>query len=181
MASAAQSRIIDAALELFARHGVGGTSLQMIADEIGVTKAAVYHQYKTKDEIVLAVAESELARVAALLEPADAEASPEEARDALLLGIVDLAIERGRKVGTLLTDPIIGDLFADHRAFHDVMHRMRHVLLGKGADAEAGLRTAMLLAAISGAAMHPFSAEFDDDVLRAQLVHLARSFLGLPA
>ena len=29
----------------------------MIADELGVTKAAVYHQYKTKDEIVLAAAE----------------------------------------------------------------------------------------------------------------------------
>ena len=30
--SAAQTRIINAALELFARHGVNGTSLQMIAD-----------------------------------------------------------------------------------------------------------------------------------------------------
>ncbi len=39
--SAAQARIIAAASTLFARHGVGGTSLQMIADEIGVTKAAV--------------------------------------------------------------------------------------------------------------------------------------------
>jgi AcrR family transcriptional regulator len=42
--TAAQGRIIAAALELFARNGVGGTSLQMIADAIGVTKAAVYHQ-----------------------------------------------------------------------------------------------------------------------------------------
>ena len=54
--SAAQTRIIEAALREFARNGVGGTSLQMIADDIGVTKAAVYHQYKTKDEIVRAVA-----------------------------------------------------------------------------------------------------------------------------
>jgi AcrR family transcriptional regulator len=37
--SAAQDRIVNAALELFAEHGVGGTSLQMIADSIGVTKA----------------------------------------------------------------------------------------------------------------------------------------------
>ena len=35
----------------------------MIADEVGVTKAAVYHQFNTKDEIVLAVAEVELARL----------------------------------------------------------------------------------------------------------------------
>jgi AcrR family transcriptional regulator len=54
--TAAQTRIIDAALALFAERGIGGTSLQMIADAIGVTKAAVYHQYNTKDEIVVAVA-----------------------------------------------------------------------------------------------------------------------------
>ena len=63
--SAAQARIISAALELFAQNGVGGTSLQMIADAIGVTKAAVYHQYNTKDEIVLAAAEAELDEVEA--------------------------------------------------------------------------------------------------------------------
>ena len=66
--SAAQARIITAAVELFAQHGVGGTSLQMIADEIGVTKAAVYHQYNTKDEIVLAAAEAELARLEAVID-----------------------------------------------------------------------------------------------------------------
>jgi AcrR family transcriptional regulator len=48
--SAAQTRILIAALNLFADHGVSGTSLQMIADALGVTKAAVYHQFKTKDE-----------------------------------------------------------------------------------------------------------------------------------
>ena len=35
--TAAQTRIIDAALALFAEHGISGTSLQMIADAIGVT------------------------------------------------------------------------------------------------------------------------------------------------
>ena len=67
--TAAQTRIIDAALDLFAEHGVSGTSLQMIADAIGVTKAAVYHQFNTKDEIVLAVAEVVLARLEAAVTP----------------------------------------------------------------------------------------------------------------
>jgi AcrR family transcriptional regulator len=30
---------------------VSGTSLQLIAGAMGVMKAAVYHQFKTKDEI----------------------------------------------------------------------------------------------------------------------------------
>ncbi|NUR16364.1 MAG: helix-turn-helix transcriptional regulator, partial [Dermatophilaceae bacterium] len=47
-------RVIDAAVELFAEHGVSGTSLQMIADHLGVTKAAVYYQFHAKEDIVLA-------------------------------------------------------------------------------------------------------------------------------
>ena len=47
---------MTAALELFAEHGVGATSYGMIADRLGVTKGAVYHQFKTKDDIIIAVA-----------------------------------------------------------------------------------------------------------------------------
>ena len=55
--------MLDAALALFAEHGVSGTSLQMIADAVGITKAAVYHQFRTKEQIVLAVTERELGRL----------------------------------------------------------------------------------------------------------------------
>jgi AcrR family transcriptional regulator len=178
--SAAQSRIIAAALDLFARHGVGGTSLQMIADQVGVTKAAVYHQYKTKDEIVLAAAEAELAGLQAVLNAAERERSGKRARDALVAGIVDLAVRRRRTVSTILSDPVIVGFFADHDAFRDVMYRARRLLIGDDARAEAGVRTAMLFAAISGAVIHPFVVGLDDDTLRDELLRLARRFLGLP-
>ena len=84
---------------MFAEHGVGGTSLQMIADAIGVTKAAVYHQFKSKDEFVIAVVRAELARVEAVLDVA-AGSGPEQARAALLTGMVNLAIERRRMEST---------------------------------------------------------------------------------
>jgi AcrR family transcriptional regulator len=178
--TAAQARIITASLDLFARHGVGGTSLQMIADRIGVTKAAVYHQYRTKDEIVLTAAEAELARLQAVVDAAEAERSRKRARDALVAGIVDLAVERRRTVSTILSDPIIVGFFAEHDAFRDVMRRLRRLLIGDDARPEAGVRTAMLVAAISGAVMHPFVVDLDDDTLRSELLRLARLFLGLP-
>jgi AcrR family transcriptional regulator len=59
--SGGQQRVLEAALDLFAEHGVSGTSLQMIADRMGVTKAAVYHQFRTKEEIVFAVIDPDLA------------------------------------------------------------------------------------------------------------------------
>jgi AcrR family transcriptional regulator len=178
--TAAQARIINASLDLFAKHGVGGTSLQMIADEIGVTKAAVYFQYKTKDEIVLAAAEAELGRLRMVIDAAEMERSRRRARDELIAGMVDLAVERRRTVGTILSDPVIVGFFAEHEAFRDVMHRLRGVLIGDDTGPEARVRTAMLIAAISGAVMHPFLVDLDDEILRAQLVGLARRFLGLP-
>src|SRR5437764_8348508 len=94
--TAAKARIIRAALKLFGRHGVGGTSLQMIADEIGVTKAAVYHQYNTKDEIVRAVAHGEIDHLEVVLDEAEAQSTPAAAREATIRGIIDLAVERRR-------------------------------------------------------------------------------------
>src|SRR6185369_13396721 len=103
--TAAQTRIIEAASVLFAEHGVGGTSLQMIADAIGVTKAAVYHQFNAKDEIVLAVAQAELANLEAAIETAEAQPDPARARDVLVEQMVDLAVARRRMESMLLGDP----------------------------------------------------------------------------
>ena len=178
--SAAQARIIAAALELFAEHGVGGTSLGMIARAIGVTKAAVYHQYRTKDEIVLAAAEAELARLEAVLDIAESEPSPSRAREVLVREIVDLTVDRRRTASTILSDPIIVRLFAEHDELRRVMHRLSRLL--KGDDARPGARvpTAVLLAAISGAVMHPLVAEIDDETLRSELLELARRLFQLP-
>ena len=66
--TAAQTRVMDAALKLIAERGVSGTSLQMIADEMGVTKAAVYRQFKTKEEIVIAITEREMSKLEETLE-----------------------------------------------------------------------------------------------------------------
>jgi AcrR family transcriptional regulator len=177
MPSSAQARIINAALELFARNGVGGTSLQMIADAIGVTKAAVYHQYKTKDEIVLAAAEAELERFDAVVRAAEAEPSRARARKTLVTGMIDLAVAHRRTVSTILNDPLIVRFFAEHESFRPVMDRMSRVLVGEDIGHEARVSTAMLTAAISGTVMHPLVSGLDDEVLRSQLRRLVERIL----
>jgi AcrR family transcriptional regulator len=178
--SAAQARIVSAALELFTEHGVGGTSLQMIAGALGVTKAAVYHQFRTKDEIVLAVAEAELARVEVAIEAAEAEPSAAQAREVLVSRMVDLAVERRRMESTLLSDPVIVRFFANYEPFRAVMDRLYRVLTGDGVEPDASVTAAMFTAAIGGAVMHPLVANLDDDTLRLQLMRLGRRFLDLP-
>src|SRR5512145_2380211 len=105
--TAAQTRIIEAALALFAEHGISGTSLQMIADAIGVTKAAVYHQYNAKDDIVLAVAGVVLADLESAVTAAEACRSRARARELLIARMVDLAVARRRMASVLQRDPVM--------------------------------------------------------------------------
>src|SRR3954465_1367588 len=85
----ARERVLVAALELFGEHGVSGTSLQMIADRIGVTKAAVYHQFHSKEEIVLGVLEPAMESIRVSLEQAERLESAEARREAMLTAVVD--------------------------------------------------------------------------------------------
>ena len=177
--TAAQTRIIEAALPLFAEHGISGTSLQMIADAIGVTKAAVYHQYNTKDEIVLAVADVVLAGLVAALTAAEAERSRSRAREVLIAGMIDLAVESRRMASILQRDPVMLRFLEEHEPFRRVMERVNRVLMGGTSDPRARVQAAMLAGAIAGAVVHPLVLNLDDETLRPQLLEQARKLLPL--
>jgi len=175
--TAAQTRVIEAALALFGEHGIGGTSLQMIADAIGVTKAAVYHQYNTKDEIVVAVAEVVLTGLEAAVVAAESERSRARARDVLIAGMIDLAVEQRRMAGILQRDPVMLRFLQEHAPFRSVMERVNRVLMGGAADAAARVQAAMVASFVAGAVIHPLVADLDDETLRVQLRKQARKLL----
>ncbi len=178
--TAAQTRVLDAALKLIAEHGVSGTSLQMIADAMGVTKAAVYRQFKTKEEIVIAITERELAYLEDGLEAAEAEGHALRAREVLLDRMIDQAIERRAVVSVLQFDPVIIRLQAEYEPFQRFIERLYAALLGTEPGIEARLHAAMMSSAISVAVMHPLLADVDDETLRTHLIHMTRRMLDLP-
>jgi AcrR family transcriptional regulator len=175
--SAAKTRILTAALELFGEHGVSGTSLQMIADAIGVTKAAVYHQYNTKDEIVLAVAEDQLVWLEAALDAGEAEGRRPQAIDVLLGQVIDIAIAHRSWVSILQSDPVVVRLLGEHEPFQQLMERLYRLLTGDLRGAQARVGAAMLTAAIGGAVIHPFVIGLDDETLRTELLRFSRRLL----
>jgi AcrR family transcriptional regulator len=61
-----RTRIQDVALRLFNENGYEATSLREIADEIGVTKAALYYHFKTKEEIVTSLIDDRISTLDAL-------------------------------------------------------------------------------------------------------------------
>jgi AcrR family transcriptional regulator len=48
-----RERILDTALELFTRQGYDKTSLRDIADQLGITKAALYYYFERKDQLLV--------------------------------------------------------------------------------------------------------------------------------
>jgi AcrR family transcriptional regulator len=50
-----RDRILDVALDLFIENGYDGTSLREVAEQLGVTKAALYYHFASKDDILMAL------------------------------------------------------------------------------------------------------------------------------
>jgi AcrR family transcriptional regulator len=62
-----RTRIQQIALELFTESGYEATSLREIAERLGVTKAALYYHFKTKDEILDSLVNDRVERVGELI------------------------------------------------------------------------------------------------------------------
>jgi AcrR family transcriptional regulator len=62
-----RARIQQIAVELFTEHGYEGTSLREIAEHLGVTKAALYYHFKSKEDIILSLVEDYQAQMDALI------------------------------------------------------------------------------------------------------------------
>jgi len=62
-----RTRIQQVALELFTERGYEGTSLREIAERLGVTKAALYYHFKTKEDIVGSLVQDRIAAIQRLI------------------------------------------------------------------------------------------------------------------
>jgi AcrR family transcriptional regulator len=142
-----------------------------------VTKAAVYHQYNTKDEIILAVAEIVLARLEAAVIAAEAQRSSVRAREVLIAGMIDVAVERRRIAGVLQRDPVMLRFLDNHEPFRRVMTRLNRVLMGGVSTPRARVQVAMVTGIIGGAVIHPLVFDLDDESLRSHLLKQVKTLL----
>lgn len=77
MASERKDQILDAGLEVFGRYGYGKATMQEIAAAVGISRAALYQHFRTKEELFQAGARRTHDR--ALAAVAEALAVPGEA------------------------------------------------------------------------------------------------------
>jgi AcrR family transcriptional regulator len=106
-AQAEQTRqqILETAQRLFTELGYDATSLQMIADEMGLTKAAVYYHFRAKTDLLHACMLPGIQRIEALLEEAATMRSRRARIDHLVTGFVDFLIDNRRFAVMAANDP----------------------------------------------------------------------------
>jgi AcrR family transcriptional regulator len=177
--SGPQARILDAAADLIAVHGVSATSYQMIADVIGITKAAVYRQFMTKEDLVITLIARQLGKLEDVLIVAELSAGLPRAKSLLLATVIDLAVAERARASSLQFDPVVARLLCEHPPFQQFIERLYCVLVGER-NSEGRIAAAMLSGAISMAVVHPASTAMDDDALRALLVKYTRGFVSIP-
>jgi AcrR family transcriptional regulator len=96
--AARRRQILDAALVRFSREGFHRTPMQAIFEEAGLSPGAVYRYFKSKEEIVQAIASETLGGFVAAVQPgpADEPLSPDELLDRLLDAIESVALRPDR-------------------------------------------------------------------------------------
>lgn len=125
-----RDRLLDAALGAFAVDGVAGTAITDLEDAAGLAPGSggFYRYFKTKDEVLAAAVQREIARVREQHRDRPAATSPHDARAALTADLLDaLGVLRG-------LGPLMGVLAREHGRIPDLAAEVADHLL------EGGLR-----------------------------------------
>jgi AcrR family transcriptional regulator len=105
-----REQILDAAAELFVRHGFAATSTRMIAERVGIRQASLYYHFAGKDELLLELLTTSVRpslEVVHAIERCAPDASPAAALYALALVDAHTLAVTPHNVGTLYLLPEI--------------------------------------------------------------------------
>ncbi|MGB3473519.1 MULTISPECIES: TetR/AcrR family transcriptional regulator [unclassified Mycobacterium] len=174
----ARERVLQAALDLFIEHSIGGTSMQMIADRLGVSKPAVYYQFRSRDDIVVALVEPMFDDIVRVIKIAEAMPTRQGQRDVTVSGVVELAV-RYRRLAFLFYDRGMEHAVRARDDFMAVSDAAAAILRGPDPDARTRVITTTLMAGAFTAAADPELADIADEQLHEILLDTARQIMAL--
>ncbi len=173
-----RERIQEVALELFAERGYDDASMREIAARLGVTKAALYYHFKTKEEILGSVVEDLAAEIDELAGWVRAQPLSAARRDEALGRLVALVRGRWRPLARVLNEnrAALRRLEAGSRLRE--RGRVLFSLFDDGGDVEARLRARLAVTAIiMGSLESPEELGADETELQDAALAVARGLL----
>jgi AcrR family transcriptional regulator len=172
-----RSRLRELALQLFAEQGYENTSLREIAERLGVTKAALYYYFKSKEDIVRSLVEDYVAELDELIAWARTQPRTAEVRAEIISRYLDIMAngsavfrmlhQNQAAVSSLASAKERGELFKERmEALVDLLAD------GPGAPLRDQIRAASCLMSVSYCCMHYQGAASPAD-LKAALLDVA--------
>src|SRR6202790_1839258 len=175
-----RTRLIEVAVDLFTWRSFAGTSLQMIAAELGFTKAAIYHHFRTREQLLAAVLEPMLDELRTVVESAETRRTPHARAEHMLSGYAALAVRNRGLVAVLGAEPSVAMVLTERAGWGGLIKRQGALLADVDPGPAGEVKAAMVFAGMAGAA-GPTWGNLDDDALREHLVDACRRTLGLRA
>jgi AcrR family transcriptional regulator len=171
----ARGRVLEAA---FAEHGVHGTSLQMIADRVGVSKAAVYYQFHSKEDIALEVLRPSIEDIARFIRIADALPDAQQRRAVAVSGLIEMVVRHRKLAVMFYGDPAIDQLVMGEPEFKAVSDRLRELLEGPNPNDLDRIAFSVFFSGVGKAAADPELTDIDDAELHRALLDLSGRILA---
>jgi AcrR family transcriptional regulator len=174
--------IRDVAIELFAQHGYGRTSLREIAERLGMTKAALYYHYPSKQSLLLAIIEPLISEWKTAADKAETMQHSTFTVRQVLGDCLDVLLRHRAIAGMFTRDgaavfEAIGHLYQDILDTHQRLHTWLAGPSPSGADrVRAFAATEVLSTALAGG---PAIEDTSDEELRAILLDAAGAVLQL--
>ena len=175
-----REQIRAVALEMFAERGYAGTSLREIAERLGVTKAAVYYHFSTKEDILASLLEDFLAQLDELIAWTATQPRSAETRRAALERYAQLLAGRKTDLARFMQEgqSAIRELAAGLEVRKHVEQFL--VLLAAPDDSSEGrLRAQVALVALHLAAFGPMGPAAGDEGVAAPGDRTAQRAAGL--
>ena len=153
-----RSRLRELALQLFAEQGYEQTSLREIAERLGVTKAALYYYFKSKEDIVRSLVEDYMAEIDQLISWGREQPRSAKTRAEIVHRYLDIVVN-GTAVFRLLhqNQAAVSSLAAAKERgelFRERMDALVGLLTEPGAPMRDQIRAASCLMSISFCSMH---------------------------
>jgi AcrR family transcriptional regulator len=173
------ARIQQIAVELFTEHGYEGTSLREIAERLGVTKAALYYHFKSKEDIILSLVEDYQAQMDALITWAGSHPANAETRREILSRYMHIVAERSQVFRMLhQNQAALNTMAFALRTLKTAPLQLADQLAGPGASLRERARVMMALGAMSVGWMYLADQVPDRDELSEIVCGIANELVG---
>jgi AcrR family transcriptional regulator len=169
-----RERILQVALDLFSERGYEATSLREIAESVGVTKAALYYYFPSKEALIRALSDRFFDGADAFFTGLEEKGSGVASWRASVQDFVDFAFAQRELFAMMERNRATFEkvFAADHEGAKDRMARMQHFLGDPSLPLEERIRVSAVIGMVMVTVIGSASAFSADEAPRVRRIIL---------